>query len=216
MEKLGKMLKNNPIIWILGFSIIVLLIILLIVVLVNRNTARLDILVAPSDATVMVGDTRYKNGIYEGLEEGIYEVEITRDGLESKRLEIELKNGETTKLYLYLTGDGYSYTEEDSKILLLIDEYNNEKEAKDYLKKYPINKVLPIVIEGYSDDSSEYVSFRIDGGKFDDCKNEFCIKITDISGRNRALAEEAAKAKGYDLSDYEVIYEDVSGKGKAF
>ncbi len=218
MKNFGDTLRRYPVLMILGVSIIILIIIFLAVVFGKNGTAELDILVVPTDAKILINGEEYQNGTYDGMKAGIYDVNISRAGFDDKTMQIELKSNEKTKLYLLLSDkDGqYKYSDEENNLIAVIDEYETEKMAEDYVKKYPIMKVLPIEVEKYNDEMTEYINYRIDGGRFDDCKSEFCIQITDVTGGNYQNAVEVVRQKGYNLDEYEVVYEDESAKGKAF
>ena len=212
------LIRKYPILAILGLSIIILVILFLAVVFGKKGTAELEILVVPTDAKVVIEGEIYENGTYTEMEAGVYGVNISRKGFKDVNTKIELKNDEKTKLFVVLDSeDGqYEYSDQEKSLIGIIDEYKTEEKAKEYIEKYKIMKVLPIVVEQYNEDMTEYTSFRVDGGKFDECESDFCVKITDITGGNYEKAKEVVKKKGYALDDYEVIYEDVSAKGKAF
>lgn len=218
MKKLGEFLKNNPIFMLLFGLIVALFVILMVVSVKSLRAAKLEILVAPTSAEILIDGEKYQNGIYDGMEEGVYTVKILQDGFNTEEFQIELKSDETTKLYKYLKGnDGYYENHmEDLEIMRLVSEYEVGLVAQNYLEKYPIMKVLPLVVEKYAEDFTEYTWFRIDGGKYDECEKEFCLKITDMSGGNYEKALKMIQKKGFDPDDYKIIYEDDSKKGKAF
>lgn len=212
------LIKKYPFLAVLGLLITVLIVIFIAVIFVKKGTAELEILVVPTDAKVVIEGEIYENGTYTEMEAGVYGVNISRKGFKDVNTKIELKNDEKTKLFVALDSeDGqYEYSDQEKSLIGIIDEYKTEEKAKEYIEKYKIMKVLPIVVEQYNEDMTEYTSFRVDGGKFDGCESDFCVKITDITGGNYVKAKEVVKKKGYTLDDYEVIYEDVSAKGKAF
>lgn len=203
-----------------GCLLVIMLLVVMLVASINyKFSAGVDIVVVPTDAKILIGGTEYKNGIHQGLLVGSANVEITREGYEPKSFDIELKQGEVTKIYVALEG-GNDWSEDEmdentKRLLEIINEYNGELETKELIKKYPVMKDLPIVVESYQNNYSDYVSYRVDGGKYDECEREFCLKITDISGGNYERAVEALRNKGHEADDYEVIYVDASRKGHA-
>lgn len=92
-----------------------------------------------------------------------------------------------------------------------ISEYSDEedyKKAAEYKKENEIIKDLPIIYAKYSNGYESYREFRIDGGKFDECKRDFCLVIKDSTGGNREAALNEIKKRGYDVSKYEIIYKE--------
>ena len=89
--------------------------------------------------------------------------------------------------------------------------YSDEKDYKkaaEYQKQNEIIKDLPIIYAKYEDGYKKYREFRIDGGKFDECKRDFCLVIRDATGGNRELAIEEIKKRGYDVKKYEILYKE--------
>ena len=74
---------------------------------------------------------------------------------------------------------------------------------------------LPLVYEKYFNNYTEYVYYRIDGGEYEGCKTDYCLKITDFTGGNYDRALKLMQDKGYNPDDYEIIYFDSSQKGHA-
>ncbi len=200
-----------------GSVIVVLFLIYISVKMVF--SASLDLLVVPTDATIMVDGERFENGIYENLTAGKKKVVISREGFDTAEYEIELKRGETTRLYAHLGGNPDWYknlTDQDTLYLLdIIYEYEGQQQLKELRAKYPIMESLPIVFEKYFNNYTEYVNYRIDGGEYKECKSDFCLKITDYSGGNYDRALNLIREKGYTPDDYEILYEDSSKKGYA-
>lgn len=84
--------------------------------------------------------------------------------------------------------------------------------ANDSLEeKFPIISSLPIMVEYYSDDYSLYTKYFISYALLDgDTKVE--LKITDYTGGNYENALLKVKELGYEPSDYEIEYNDVSNE----
>lgn len=197
---------------------VILFIIMGIVSINMLYSATLDIVVVPTEAKILINGEEYKNGVYQNARTGKAKVNISLDGFETQEFEIELKRDERTRLYTYLEGneEWYESMDEDNQNLLdIINEHKGEQQTVELKDKYPIMADIPIVFERYLSNYTEYVSYRVDGGKYDGCEQEFCLKITDISGGNYEKALDVIREKGYNPSDYEIIYEDVSQKGHA-
>ena len=197
-------------------------IIILILVFISIKTvfsASLDVLVVPTDATILIDGEKFENGIYENLLVGKRKVVISREGFDTMEFEIELKRDERTRIYEYLGGNSEWYaslTDPDTLYLIdIIKEYHGQQQLVDLRARYPVMESLPIIFEHYYNNYTEYISYRIDGGQYKECKQSFCLKITDFSGGNYNRALDYMREKGYNPSDYEIIYEDSSQKGHA-
>lgn len=85
-----------------------------------------------------------------------------------------------------------------------------EEEARKYAEKYPAITKLPIVYAKYLNGYADYMEFRIDGGAFEECKTDFCLKITDETNNSREKSYEILREKGINPDDYEIIYKVVT------
>lgn len=205
-----KMRKRIMMALICGGAVILLLVLIFLSIIMSKPTAMLDILVAPTTAKVVVDGKEYKNGTYK-FEPGEVKVVISKDGFVSQEVNLELREGETAKLYTYLLPvDGdfswYLSHEEDMMLLNTIGDAIAHEEGSVYAAENPIIEVLPIIFAEY-DANWNYTEFRIDGGKFDECNNPFCLKITDATGGNYEMALGLIREKGFNPDDFEIIYE---------
>ena len=101
--------------------------------------------------------------------------------------------------------DWYLSHEEDQMILNTIGGEQAVRESQEYSKNYPISTILPIIYADY-DKEWNYTEYRIDGGDFDECSKDFCVKITDVTGGNEDAAMQKIRDSGFNPDDYEVIY----------
>ena len=196
----------------LTFAILIVLIILVAsgLFFATRKSATLEILVAPTSARIVINDKDYQNGTYK-FEPGNMVATISKAGFTTKTVNFVLNEHQVTKLYVYLLEEGGGYDwylehAEDAKILSKIGDTEADYKSEQYRKKYPVSTVLPIVYANY-DKEWNYTEYRIDGGQFDGCKTDFCIKITDVTGGNYENAIEQIENKGYSLDDYQILYE---------
>lgn len=195
-----------------SFFILLLLIIGIIILYINslRYNATINILVAPSSATVEINGKNYKNNGTIKLEPGNYTVIISADTFTSQEIPVELTKNETADIYTYLiptngSMDWYINHPEEEMLVTSIGSKKAQQTSNEYYKKYPIATILPILVV---ESSPEWREYRIDGGQFDDCQKDpdFCIVITDSTGNNRDRAIKAIQDKGYNPNDYEIIY----------
>ena len=203
--------KTKLIVILIGCAIGLLVIALAIFSIIKaKYSASLDILVAPLSAKITIDGNEYQNGLYK-FEPGEVVATITKEGFYDREIALELKVGETAELYTYLLPlegnyDWYIEHEEDMMILNTIGDATASKKSLEYLIDNPIVEVLPIIYANY-DANWDYTEYRVDGGSFDDCNLEFCLKITDTTGGNYEAALESVRAKGFDPDKYEIIYE---------
>ncbi len=81
------------------------------------------------------------------------------------------------------------------------------QQANQYREQYPIVSLLPISVVEVDKETYTMKEYRIDVGEFTDCKTDFCLKITDMTGGNQAAAHDKLRENGYNPDDYEIIYE---------
>lgn len=199
--------------WLFGVIVAVITILafsLVMIIIDSRKSATLDILVAPSSATIKINDQKYENGTYR-FEPTTLSYEISKEGFSTKSGTLELKDGETVKLYMYLIPengslDWYLKHEDDQMILNSIGDAEAHRDSTAYLLANPVIQALPIIYANY-DENWDYTEFRVDGGTFENCTKDFCLKITDTTGGNYENAVKKIREAGFDPQNYEIIYE---------
>ena len=81
---------------------VIAVIAILIAFIINiPKTATIEVIVAPSDAKILIGDKRYKNGTHK-IEPGDYSVAVTRDDFSPYASEFTIGDGETKKILVCL------------------------------------------------------------------------------------------------------------------
>lgn len=202
--------KTRRIVYAVVVGVLATLLIVLTVLLIDaRNSATLDIMVAPLSAELTIDGKKYENGKYS-MEPGEVSYELAKEGFVTKSGVINLEEGKTVKLYTYLLPEDGSYEwyvehPEDRMVLNTIGDAIANENSLQYVAKYPIINVLPIIYADYDDDWN-YTEYRIDGGSFEECEKEFCMKITDTTGGNEDAALEKIREAGFNSGDYEIIY----------
>lgn len=208
MKKLTELFKKYPFIFI-GLSLLIFFTIILVISAINlRPSVEIELLVAPSSANTTIDGKSYQNGKFN-LEPGEHQVHIEKDGFISQ--DFSFNTSSTTKVYTYLrqTDGSFSWYQnhpDDGLLLTQIGDYLTDQEASSYSKKHPVMEVLPIIYANYDKDYN-YTEFRLDGGKFDGCNSDFCIKITDSTGGNLDLAKSKIKDAGFNPDDFQILYE---------
>lgn len=217
MRKITDFFKKHPYLLLAGVVIVILVVVLTVVTVRRLYSGSLRIVVAPTTAEIMIDGKKYQNGLYEGMKIGTVQAKIAAEGFESESFDLDLAAGETTKLYLCLKTDNPELlqTEDYVEACALVKEYYGEREKEEFWQKYPIANDIPIVVEKYSQNYTNYIYYRIDLGEYENCEGAICLKITDISGGNYERALQTMRDKGYNPDDYEIIYEDATRTGHA-
>lgn len=205
-EVTEKQMSNRIKLIIAGVVIFVIAVIaILIAWIINiPKTATIEVIVAPSDAKILIGEKRYKNGTHK-IEPGDYSIAVTRDNFSPYASEFSIEEGETKKLLVCLNEiDGntwYDEHKEDDDICrkaaeLASEEYKKEKQTADVYSVTPYNSY---------DDGFNIVAFE-------DEEKGTIIKITLLSckeARREALKPNALdwlKKHNVDPEQYTIEY----------
>ena len=205
-EVTEKQMSNRIKLIIAGVVIFVIAVIaILIAWIINiPKTATIEVIVAPSDAKILIGEKRYKNGTHK-IEPGDYSIAVTRDDFSPYASEFSIEEGETKKLLVCLNEiDGntwYDEHKEDDDICrkaaeLASEEYKKEKQTADVYSVTPYNSY---------DDGFNIVAYE-------DEEKGTIVKITLLSckeARREALkpnALEWLKKHNVDPEQYTIEY----------
>ena len=205
-EVTEKQMSNRIKLIIAGIVIFVIAVIaILIAWIINiPKTATIEVIVAPSDAKILIGEKRYKNGTHK-IEPGDYSIAVTRDDFSPYASEFSIEEGETKKLLVCLNEiDGntwYDEHKEDDDICrkaaeLASEEYKKEKQTADVYSVTPYNSY---------DDGFNIVAYE-------DEEKGTIVKITLLSckeARREALkpnALEWLKKHNVDPEQYTIEY----------
>ena len=208
MNSIKNFLKSHLILAIIFGLLIFITGILVITALSLKDTVEVDIRVAPLSATVEIDGRTYDNGTFR-LPRGELSVHIAKDGFVTQDFVLDTNKSRILYAYLEQTDGTYSWYEEHIEDALELDFIvgKTATSAQDsYSEKHPIMDVLPIIYANYADDGA-YTEYRIDGGNFEGCTTDFCLKVTDSTGGNFDAARAAITDAGFDPADFEILYE---------
>ena len=206
-QKIKKNIVKYPIPAVIIVSLVFFASVLVLTAIGMNPKAKVEVLVAPASANITINGKSYKNGTYD-LPKGEVYVKIEKDGFNTK--EYKFNTAQNDKLYDYLlqkdgTWSWYLEHQDDALILNSIGDREAEEMSSSYLAKYPILEKLPIIVSEY-DDNDNYIEFRIDGGKDENCDEDFCLIFTDSTGDNLDYAKEKIREIGFNPSNYQIIY----------
>ena len=216
--------------WVRAVLIINALTIILIVGIVIFNatkTATVVFDIAPVDATIQLnkhGD--YHNGTYK-VHPGTYEITISREGLDSKTINIELKSNYSTNISTFLSQEGkFDFYEQKAnfesyqKLAQIASAENNyttdhDSSAEEFIARYNhayqlYRDKLPINYVAYREEprsrSGQTLDKDITIRSSTQCEKTLCIEALMALTDDKSLVKTLLQEKGMDIEDYEVIY----------
>ncbi len=220
--------------WVKAVLIVDVLVIIAVIGVLIWNatkTATVNFSVAPIDAKITLnGQGDYQNGTYK-LHPGNYEATISRDGLEAKTFNLELKSGYVTTLAAFLTGENGSlefYELKDNiasyqKLTEIASAGNNQTtdhdtSAEGFIEKFSeknavLQSFTTIHHSEYELDpespSGQSMKFDItirNGKQSDQCKTSTCFEALMVLTDDKTLVKNLLQEKGIEADDYEIVY----------
>lgn len=177
-------------------------------------SAKISIMVAPIVATVRIGDMEFGSSGEYKMVPGEYAVEIKAEGFATQTGSITLKSGETSDLNMYLISNSETTTnwyDEHTEDALIVGEIQNAETLKainELIKKEPVLTELPLEVEYYSDDMSEYTKYKI-SYILDDSDRGFYLIMKDYTGAGTDAAINRLTEMGMDMAGIKLIYENL-------
>lgn len=170
-----------------------------------------DLNITPVAANITLNGQLYRNGTYE-IEPGTYSLKIEADGFVAKEYDIEVKANQTTSVndYLLNSENGLQYYMDNPSDMTTLYASNDE-DAKNFVsafeRKYALYYNTPFDYKyGYA---GHHGWMKVDfGDASDGCQTRLCIVVDDVdSPESREALSKALSDRGFDVGDYEVIYE---------
>ena len=210
--------RNRIILFGGGMAILVLILAISLGFLIHGRiySAELEIMVAPMISKVKLGDMEFPPSGNFKMKPGEYTVEIEAEGFETKTGKISLKADTKSELSLYLISNSEStanWYETHAGDALIVGEIENAealKRVNALLEKEPVLKQLPVTVEYYSGDYSEYTKYIISYG-LDDSNRGFYFIMKDYTNAGVSSAISKLTEMGMDMTGVELRYEDLSG-----
>jgi hypothetical protein len=199
---------SKKLIYIAIISTASLLLILLFVLLPGKQKAtNLTIGVAPKDSKIILDSSSYIKVGDNQLSSGEHILKFLHPGFKSIEKKIFIDPSKLKKIYVTLSPnskEGQNYFDNNQEEFMEIEALGGQyftENNRIVNEKYPIIKQLPI-------DSSPL--FRIDYGvskKYPNDSQKIAIYISSPNASGRQLALQTISDSGYDLSDYEIIFQ---------
>ena len=213
---------------ILCLNVVVVLVLIGIAIYNSTKSAIIVFDVTPVDAKISInGSTGYTNGTYR-LNPGVYKIEISYEGLDSKSFELDLTDQSSMFFSTFLSADGgkdFSFYEERAnynsaqKLFSIASSENNQTYDNDVTAEQFVNE-YGATVEAFNNELPIVESLRESpdaGGRLLSIlsirQEESCIKYTCVlvSGFGFPDVKERANKKleetGIDMKYLEVKYE---------
>lgn len=217
--------KNKWVRIILIVDAVIVIALIALAITDSVKTATLVLNVVPFDAKIVLkGNGEYSNGTYQ-LIPGNYQVEISRDGLDTKTFDIDIDKGEIANITTYLTSDGsIDFYKQKSQL----GSFNKLKEiasagsntttdqdvsAEESIKlldyDYRIMQTLPINDSLYEDTNSGRKLVRditIRSSTSEDCETWLCIEALMLYTDDHNIVNDLLTKNGFRTEEYEIKY----------
>ena len=178
-------------------------------------SARVSVMVAPSIATVKIGDNTYNAFGEHSLQPGEYTVEVSADGFETKTGKLVAQADQTVKLNLYLdsnspeTADWYEKNSGDALIVGEIQNNEMLEKVDEIMQREPVLSSLPLTVEYYSDDLSEYTKYVLSYA-VNDSERGFYLIMKDYTNVGMMTGIRKLEEMGMSTVGVELKYENLS------
>ena len=191
---------------VVGVMLAVAVVVGIIVAIVRGNRAMVTVTVAPSTATVKIGDDTYApTGVYE-MWAGEYAVEISAEGFTTKTGKLKVMGGEATEVAAYLdpTAENADYYERNPQEGLIVGDIKSNRAATEFFDlkaKWKILDYVPYYTFKYGIDYEDGCA-ELEGG--------ICVVIkAGFSYRDFAVGY--LQNTGVELGEYVVKYDGDAG-----
>ena len=211
------LVKNAKLITIINSVGIVFCICLLIFVVINKEFSKstyLSLQFAPSNAVLTLDNgTELHTGTYE-FQPGHYSGTLTSKGFDSKNIDFDIAPRQTNSItnYLVHSTEGLSYFEKNAANIDTLRLIPNDSDLANFLEAYDhkvsIYDQLPFYANWlkHPNDYSTYTIEITDGRNKPECHETLCLLAVGPKDNRDEIAKTLSD-KGYDINNYEIIYE---------
>lgn len=167
----------------------------------QSTKGRVDIVaLTPSDATVTLDGNKVEKGTHY-VDPGKHTFVVSRTAFTEKKIDFEIKAGETQTFDLYIFpegGAGLEWVKQNPDQASVLDGYYSNEYEQEANRVYDNNQILSELplIDG---------TFRIDHG-LSKTGRDFALYIQAADQEGRTAALETLKYMGYNPDNFEIIY----------
>ena len=188
-----------------GIIFVLLAVIIGRLIYLQIYNATVKIVVAPGDATIMIGDKRYKNGVRH-IKPGDYDVKISHQGFEDYENTLSVESKGYAELYVCMNNnDGVDWLSNNEEFASLCTEVYDHLYDKEMKEKYS-DKIFSIT-PFHSYDRGFNIDAKLDEetGKITVYIEALSCKPARIEGLNQNALEWLRKA-GVNPDDYTIEF----------
>ena len=222
---MGDFFRNKWVRFVLVIDLIAIIAVIAAVIIDASKNAVIEFNVVPIDATISVNGTsgEYTNGSYRFVP-GKYEITVSRDGLDSKTLTLEIGNNDVQTFAIFLSNnnsfDFYELKENYSsftKLAEIASADNNltidhdasaEKFIEEFNKKLSINQILPLEYQFIDETNYGTNSFFVIDENEDCIYNGLCLIVSPIINASEDQILEFIRTNGYNPNDYQITFKE--------
>lgn len=203
------MTNLKKIILVISILIFILLIFAVYNISSNMGKVEMDINVAPQDSKLLLDQTSYVNSGKNKITPGDHVIKATRAGFSSKTQKFTIHEEGSNLILVSLAPsdrEGETYLNNHQNEFVRIGdlgELESSNAREGMIKRYPLTSRLPI-------DISPLFIINYGGSKkYPNDPTKIAIYISVASPKDKQLALSTIYDKGYDPSDYEIIFESL-------
>lgn len=192
------------------------------IIIHDKKTAMIDIMVAPSDAKILINGRNYDNFSSANFLPGEYKAEISMEGMQTRTIDFTLNDNDFYRLYVYLLDNDGGFKYYDSRVeevrkLETIAKFNaDDEELNKYIEEfnriYGILDVLPLYYGGESGVYIDEAGIRYDeqSGKIirgSKCDSIVCLEVYS-ENKDRDSVNNLIREAGYEPNKYTIFFGD--------
>lgn len=218
MQQDSFFVKHSRAITIISIAGIIFCIVLIIITVLHNYLSRktyLTVQFAPATAHLELYSQNLSltNGTYE-LTPGTYTGVLTADGFKPKDITITVnpRQVNTYTDYLVNLSKGLAYFERSTSDLATLRSITDDSDITAFLEAYDykasLHQLLPFTVSWrkYPNDTPMDTVTISNANNHPDCTGTLCLLITGPTDNRTEIAKALAE-RGYDINNYEVIYE---------
>lgn len=170
----------------------------------------IDFNVAPFSSKITLDGNQMLQGISK-VDAGTHHLAITAAGFKSKEYDIEIKSGQTNSITEYLLNsenglEYYTNNDGEMDVLRASSDEAAKQFAAEFDRKFAIRTDTPFEVE-YGDIGSYGMMTVTFGAGKSPCTKFLCLLVHDYeSAESVQVLKNALRKRGYDYSDYEIIF----------